>query len=120
MLPVLSPDCLELLIPLVTSLLQSPHKAMFSSLLLLDKISSILGADRTKESFLDPVTSLYLNCSPTVKHAKLFYRSFLLALIVQAENISRFYQLLSAVSWWVQGLRVGYRDAETGPVHQDR
>ena len=31
MLPVLSPDCLELLFPLVTSQLQSPHTAMFSS-----------------------------------------------------------------------------------------
>ena len=56
---------------------------MFSSLLLLNEIPSILGADRTKEYFLNPVTFLYLNGSPTVKYAKLFYRSFLMSLIVR-------------------------------------
>ena len=52
-------------------MLQSPHTAVFSSWLRLGKISSTLGAAKTKESFLDPVT----------KHAKLYHRSFLMTLI---------------------------------------
>jgi len=83
LLPSLSPDCLDLVVPLITSLLQSPHTAVLSSWLLLDKVSSALGPDKTKAAFLEPVTSLYLNGSPTAKHAKLYHRSFLMTLIVR-------------------------------------
>ena len=56
------PHCLELVIPLVTSLLQFSHTAVFSSWLLLNKVSSTLGPDKTEASLLEPVTSLYRLC----------------------------------------------------------
>ena len=77
LLPSLSEECLELLVPFLSRLLSSPSTAVISAWLLFDPVASSLGIARSREAFLEKICQLYLNGTTTAKHAKLYHRTFL-------------------------------------------
>ena len=80
LLPSLSEECLELVVPFLSRLLSSPSTAVISAWLLFDPVASSLGITRSREAFLEKICQLYMNGTTTAKHAKLYHRTFLLAL----------------------------------------
>ena len=83
LLPSLSKEEAELVIPLVSHLLDSTHTAVLAAWTLFDGIAAALGPEATANHFLDPISALYCSGSPTAKHLKLYHRSFLIILIVR-------------------------------------
>lgn len=82
----LLPDCrdetVDLVVPLYRSLVESPRTAVQACWHLLDKISLMMGPERTRETFLDAIISHYKNLY-TTKHIKLYHRSFMLVLMTR-------------------------------------
>ena len=84
LLSFMTPECLELVVPLMQQLLQSADKtAVLAAWLLFDNFSSALGNVKTNAKFLERMNTLYMNGTTTAKHAKLYHRTFLLSLIVR-------------------------------------
>ena len=80
----MTPECLDLVIPMMQHLLQSADKtAVLAAWLLFDNVSSALGNEKTTVEFLERINTLYMNGTTTAKHAKLYHRTFLLSLIVR-------------------------------------
>ena len=80
----MTPECLELVVPMMQHLLQSADKtAVLAAWLLFDNVSSALGNEKTTAEFLERINNLYMNGTTTAKHAKLYHRTFLLSLIVR-------------------------------------
>lgn len=75
-------DIVELVVPLYQSLVESPRTAVQACWHLLDHIGVVLGPNRTKQLFLDLVTSHYKSLH-TTKHIKLYHRSFMLVLMTR-------------------------------------
>ena len=84
LLGFMTPECLELVVPMMQQLLQTADKtAVLAAWLLFDNVSSALGNERTTAKFLERINTLYMNGTTTAKHAKLYHRTFLLSLIVR-------------------------------------
>ena len=77
-----SEEIIDLVVPLYLSLIESSRTAVQASWYLLDKIGSVLGPDKTREIFLEPILSHYKNLH-TTKHIKLYHRSFMLVLMTR-------------------------------------
>ena len=82
-LPSLSEECLDLVVPLMTSLLSSSQTAVISTWLLFDPLTSSLGISKSRAAFLEQISQLYMNGTTTAKHAKLYHRTFLLTLMLR-------------------------------------
>ena len=79
----MSEECLDLVVPMISTLLQSPKTAVLTAWLLFDRVACEIGTEKTVSGFLENITSLYLNGTTTAKHAKLYHRTFLLSLIIR-------------------------------------
>ena len=82
LIPNSSEDIVDLVTPLYLSLIESPRTSVQACWHLLDKVSLLLGPERTKDTFLEPVTSHYKSLY-TNKHIKLYHRSFMLVLMTR-------------------------------------
>ena len=83
LLPTLTREEAELVIPLVSRLLNSTSTAILAAWTLFDGIAAALGPEDTATHFLGPISALFCNGSPTAKHLKLYHRSFLITLVVR-------------------------------------
>jgi len=83
LMPEMSVEEFDLVLPLVKSLMSTPRTAVMASWHLLDPSASVLGPSRASEHLLQPLLALYHNSSPTSKHLKLYHRSFLITVIVR-------------------------------------
>merc|ERR1719188_2351768 len=83
LLSSMTEECVDLMVPMMTTLLQSSKTAVLTAWLLFDQVSSALGSDKTVLKFLESVSQLYMNGTTTAKHAKLYHRTFLLSLIMR-------------------------------------
>ena len=83
LLPSITKEEAELVIPLVSQLLASSKTAVLAAWTLFDSVAAAIGPEATATHFLAPISALYCSGSPTAKHLKLYHRSFLIILIVR-------------------------------------
>lgn len=82
LLPILSSEGLDLLLPYLIELFEYPESAVSAAWYLTSLIAQALGPEVANKHLLPPVVKLFEAESVTDKHLKLFHRSFLLQLIV--------------------------------------
>ncbi|KAK3878610.1 hypothetical protein Pcinc_016771 [Petrolisthes cinctipes] len=82
LLPSLSSEGLDLLLPYLTELFEYPESAVTAAWYLTSALAQALGPERANKHLLPPVMKLFEAEVMTDKHLKLFHRSFLLQLVV--------------------------------------
>lgn len=82
LLPSLSSEGLDLLLPYLTELFEYPESAVTAAWYLTSALAQALGPERANKHLLPPVMKLFEAEAVTDKHLKLFHRSFLLQLVV--------------------------------------
>ncbi|XP_045593332.1 WD repeat-containing protein 81 isoform X2 [Procambarus clarkii] len=82
LLPSLSAEGLDLVLPYLIELFEYPESAVNAAWYLTSLIAQALGPEEANKHLLPPVVKLFEAETVTDKHLKLFHRSFLLQLIV--------------------------------------
>ncbi|XP_042218295.1 WD repeat-containing protein 81-like [Homarus americanus] len=82
LLPILSAEGLDLVLPYLIELFEYPESAVNAAWYLTSVIAQALGPEEANKHLLPPVVKLFEAEVVTDKHLKLFHRSFLLQLIV--------------------------------------
>ncbi|XP_019630753.1 PREDICTED: LOW QUALITY PROTEIN: WD repeat-containing protein 81-like [Branchiostoma belcheri] len=83
LLPELNHEGLDLLLPYVVSLLESPKSGAEATICIFDIFAQYLGPAMTSRKLLRPLTNLMDHGNVSLSYVKLFHRPFLLQLLVR-------------------------------------
>ncbi|XP_045135367.1 WD repeat-containing protein 81-like isoform X3 [Portunus trituberculatus] len=112
-LPSLSLEGLDLILPFLTELFECPESAVSAAWYLTSILAQALGPEGANKHLLPPLVKLFEAENVTDKHLKLFHRSFLLQLIVWL-GLEKF--LSHFITPLIEGVG-GYKDI-LGKSHQ--
>lgn len=113
LLPSLSLEGLDLILPFLTELFECPESAVSAAWYLTSILAQALGPEGANRHLLPPLVKLFEAENVTDKHLKLFHRSFLLQLIVWL-GLEKF--LSHFITPLIEGVG-GYKDI-LGKSHQ--
>lgn len=113
LLPVLSAEGLDLILPFLTELFECPESAVSAAWYLTSILAQALGPEEANRYLLPPLVKLFEAESVTDKHLKLFHRTFLLQLLVWL-GLQKF--LSHFITPLIEGVG-GYKDI-MGKSHQ--
>ncbi|XP_050717169.1 WD repeat-containing protein 81-like isoform X6 [Eriocheir sinensis] len=112
-LPTLSAEGLDLILPFLTELFEYPESAVSAAWYLTSILAQALGPEEANRYLLPPLVKLFEAESVTDKHLKLFHRTFLLQLLVWL-GLQKF--LSHFITPLIEGVG-GYKDI-LGKSHQ--